>query len=300
MISILIPTYNFDCTQLVQELHEQAVLLTVPFEIIVADDASTNDEITSKNESINQLSSCTFYRETHNLGRAAIRNRLAERAQYCYLLFIDSDAALMDNQFLQRYISVCLEADVICGGARNIAILPSSDVTLRFRYEQNADLHRSALERSKVPYSRFTTFNFLIRKDIFNAIKFDEKCTEYGYEDALFGLELRKRQVSILHIDNPLIHTGLESNNIYLNKTETALRTLYRLGTEMKSNASVSIAAMSINKWHLAHILSRLFLCFRGLLRKNLLGRNPSLFVFKLYKLGFYLTLSQQNKSFQQ
>ena len=40
MLSILIPTYQYDCSRLVNDLHLQAQQLGVPYEIIVADDAS--------------------------------------------------------------------------------------------------------------------------------------------------------------------------------------------------------------------------------------------------------------------
>ena len=42
MLSILIPTYNFDCSVFVQALSNQAEALHVPYEIIVCDDGSTD------------------------------------------------------------------------------------------------------------------------------------------------------------------------------------------------------------------------------------------------------------------
>ena len=39
MLSILIPTYNYDCTQLVADLQQQAEQIGINYEIIVADDA---------------------------------------------------------------------------------------------------------------------------------------------------------------------------------------------------------------------------------------------------------------------
>ena len=40
MLSILIPTYDYDCRHLVNDLHEQAEQAGIVYEIIVADDAS--------------------------------------------------------------------------------------------------------------------------------------------------------------------------------------------------------------------------------------------------------------------
>ncbi|MBP7612167.1 MAG: glycosyltransferase, partial [Paludibacter sp.] len=41
MISILIPTYNYNITHLVTDLHQQAMETYVDFEIIVVEDGST-------------------------------------------------------------------------------------------------------------------------------------------------------------------------------------------------------------------------------------------------------------------
>ena len=40
MISILIPTYNAVCLSLIEKMYKQAIALRIPFEILLADDAS--------------------------------------------------------------------------------------------------------------------------------------------------------------------------------------------------------------------------------------------------------------------
>src|SRR5574344_796337 len=204
MISILIPTFNYNCTELVEELHAQCERAGVPYEIIVADDASTNGAAAEVEKNIGRLSHCIFYREPHNVGRAAIRNKLADRASEPYLLFIDCDAQVLSADFVKRYLDELPRATVVCGGLRNVVRQPSPVCSLRFRYERDADKHRSASQRQVNPYSHFTSFNFLIKRDVFQQIRFDEKCTEYGYEDALFGLRLKEQHIAVLHIDDPL------------------------------------------------------------------------------------------------
>jgi glycosyltransferase involved in cell wall biosynthesis len=50
MLSILIPTHNYDTFQLVKELHNQAIKECIEFEIIVSDDASSNEELITRNK----------------------------------------------------------------------------------------------------------------------------------------------------------------------------------------------------------------------------------------------------------
>ena len=104
MLSILIPTYNYDCYDLVLELHRQATELNIEFEIIVADDCS-NTEL-SRLQLINQLSNSKLIKPQHNLGRAKIRNFLADKSHYNYLLFLDSDSYPADNNFIKKYFSI--------------------------------------------------------------------------------------------------------------------------------------------------------------------------------------------------
>lgn len=53
MLSILIPTYNFDCSAFVQVLSDQAEALHIPYEIIVCDDGSTDETSKIGNRTIN-------------------------------------------------------------------------------------------------------------------------------------------------------------------------------------------------------------------------------------------------------
>jgi glycosyltransferase involved in cell wall biosynthesis len=294
MISILIPTYNYNCTTLVSELQSQCERAAIPYEIIVADDASSNDATVTANMSISSLNHCTFYREPHNMGRAAIRNEMADRATQPYLLFIDCDAEVISPDFIQNYLKQLPQATVVCGGLRNVKKLPSTVCSLRFRYERDADKHRNAAQRQACPYSHFTTFNFLILRETFQSIRFDEKCTEYGYEDALFGLRLKEKHIPVLHIENPLIHLGLETNEVFLRKSETALRTLHHLGGDLQQFARVSNVAQRIRRHHLVWCVNLFDRLFSAVIRNNLIGSHPSLFLFKMHKLAYYLALDKE------
>lgn len=294
ILSILIPTYNYDCSQLVLSLHKEMQEIGTEIEILVADDAST-EQFKEKNRCINKLSGCHYLEMTENLGRSRIRNYLADKAQGKYILFMDCDAKVNRPDFIRQYIYAANQAPVACGGLRHPDWQPSPEVSLRYRYEKEADKHRSAEERKLKPYDCFATFCFLIERELFHTIRFNEHCTEYGYEDTLFGEELKKRNVSICHFENPLIHLGLEPNAVYLQKSETALRMLVNLqrqGIEIHSRIGSTYAR--IKRWHLHHLLPLIFNLTAPLLRNNLLGRKPNLYLFAYYKLSFYACLLQQ------
>ena len=90
MISVLIPVHNYLITTLVQSLHKQLTVEKIAFEIICLDDASTDKKFTKINKKIRELEGVKYNLLKTNIGRSAIRNKLAKIAQYEWLLFLDA------------------------------------------------------------------------------------------------------------------------------------------------------------------------------------------------------------------
>ena len=281
-LSILIPTYNYDCSHLVLQLQEQ---LPKEAEIIIGDDCSTKP--------IKEISGCRIFRPEHNLGRAAIRNALAREAKGEWLLFIDADAEVRSSTFIQDYLDAAKNAQVVCGGTGNLPKCPVPAAKLRYDYEIQAEKRLTLLHRQVHPYAQFTTFNFLILRSLFLSICFDESLKEYGHEDTFFGLELKRRGIPILHIENKLTHLGLEPAEEYLEKTETALRSLATMDIEQQYNVRVSTMALRLKRWHLLSLARFVFKISKPFLRANLLGKHPQQILFSLYKLGYFASITQ-------
>ena len=290
MLSILIPTYNYDCTQLVRDLHRQVEQLGIDYEIIVADDASPLQECRERIREINAWPHCRLLELENNLGRARIRNRLADEAQYEWLLFMDADAEVISVSFIANYLSHT-DVDVVCGGLCHADTLPSPEVSLRYAYEKRADKQRTAYYRSKHPYERFTPFNFAIRRATFLAILFDESISEYGHEDTLFGIELERNGVCIRHIDNPMRQGGIETNEEFLEKTRAALRNLALMEESMEGHSSLLKLYSLLRSLRLDGCIARWFARKESSITKRLLGEKPRLSLFFLYKLGYYVKL---------
>ena len=313
MISILISTYNYDCYRLVGSLHDLCEASGVEYEIIVDDDCSRDKLSQIACVKVREMSHVIYVQNAENIGQAANRNRLAEQASGEWLIFIDSDARVDNPDFIRNYLDAQGKADVVVGGISTPMLQPYEVVnrcitadlgkphssfvvnrTLRYKYERNADSTRSAGCRSKRPYDQFSTFNFMVRRDVFLNVRFDEDCRQYGYEDFLFGIELERRGITILHIDNPLTHMGIDTNAQFLLKTETALHTLTTLPHEKCQSSRLVQCARKLGSLHLQGVARTAYKMLRRPFRHNLLGVHPSLFVFSLYKLGYFLCLEQE------
>ena len=285
-LSILIPTFNDVCTALVTTLHEQAETLGIGYEILVADDGSTDKAVVEKNRQINSLSHCRLIEQPANQGRAAIRNFLARQATYPWLVFIDSDMVVCREDFLRRYAET-EETSIVDGG---VVIGQVQSGNLRSLYEKAAEQEHTFEKRQQSPYQDFHTANFMIERKLMLQHPFDERFRYYGYEDVLFGKAMQQAGIPITHIDNPLSFEVFEDNAAFIAKTEEGLRTLYTFREELKGYSRL-LDTMS----HLPRTPLRLWHKLFGKLEKqNLIGPHPSLLVFKLYKIGFF---SQEHRS---
>ena len=298
MLSILIPTFNTDCLCLVTDLQKQCEELqaqyenTFDYEIIVGDDASTDEATVTRNEVIEFLPNCEFVRMETNVGRAHLRNWLIDYSHFDYVLLFDADAEVISDNFLWKYWTARQENAVIVGGVATPQSAPKG-CELRLKYELAAEKLRTLPYRQQYPYDFFTTFSVMFHRQVLDQVQFDERITEYGYEDALMGVRLSELNIPVIHIDNPLLHTGINDNESFLCNSEAALRTLSMMGEPMTNKARVSQSYNKLVKWRLKPIFLFFYRISKGAMRKNLLSHRPSLFIFNLYKLGYYASLRE-------
>lgn len=227
MISICIPVHNYNVVELVTTLNAQAERDISKYEIIVMDDCS-DISFKRENEELTNMSNVIYIELEENVGRAKIRNHLIKKASYNNILLMDCDAKVFDDNYLLKYINCADQNSVVCGGTAYIKTKPAKKERLRWRYGLKRE-ERSAEIRQEEPYLSFTSFNFMISKSAADVNLFDESITEYGHEDTLFGYQLMQKGVPITHIENPLIHLGLDNNHIFINKSIVAVNSLYKL-----------------------------------------------------------------------
>lgn len=301
-LSILLPSYNNVCVSLVQALQRQADALwgklDKPFryEIIVADDCSTDAACVDANRVIGDMLHCRYLRMEQNVGRAQIRNVLISESRGDYVLLIDSDLFLCDDNYLYKYATST--ADVVYGGTRiggeGFAMVDNEANTehlkgnLRYIYEKKAEPSHRAVFRQLRPNQEISVCNLYARRDIMKAHPFDSRFKAYGYEDVLFGKRLAESGIEVTHIDNPVLINEFEPNSVFVKKTEEAILTLccFEQDLEGYSNLKTKVAALG------RYIPLSLFRLWHRIMKnkekRNLTGSKPSLLLFKLYKLGFF------------
>ncbi len=295
MLSVLIPTYNYSAVLLVKALQKQLLSQNVLFEIICFDDGSNGEE-NNKNNKINNLEFCQFKAFRKGLGRSKIRNLLAENAKYEWLLFLDSDVLPIEQVFIKNYFESVKKTPnkVFYGGLKYEDKKPSTKKILRWTYGKSRE-EISYNTRWQTNQNHFSSANFLISKELFNKIKFDETLTKYGYEDTLFAIELLANKSTIYQVDSPVYHLGLDDSDVFLGKTKRAIENLKYLHQEKKiSNEDIKLLK-SFNKVNSYGLNSLLSLFYKGYFNKmedNLMSKKPSLLVYDIYKLSYLCSIS--------
>lgn len=300
MLSINIPVFNIDVTPLVIQLVLQAEKLHAGIEIRVYDDGSS-EKIKLMNREIQHLPGVVYKELPKNLGRAAIRNKMGMESAFEYLLFIDADSLPVTENYLQKYFDNLQQNLVVCGGTAYRKEKPAAPgELLRWYYGR----HREAIpaaQRNSAKGFIITSNNFLVEKRVFEKIPFRENIGVYGHEDTLLGYDFFKNGISILHIDNPVLHTGLEEAPVFIEKTRLALKSLHKIDTEILSGDLIFNSQVNFLKRFKAirrivpvAFLRLFYKLFHRAIEYNLKSRFPVLFLFDLYKLGYYATLQQK------
>jgi hypothetical protein len=299
MLSVLVPVYNFDVYDLVKTLSNQASKLDIPYEILLIDDASS-DSFREHNRSVCKLRGVNYSEERENIGRSKIRNKLADKAKYDNLLYLDCDSQITNQDFLHNYRQYLGVDGVIYGGREYYHEIP---VDCRYKLHWLHGVYREEIPvkvRASDPNKSFMTNNFMISRKAIDKVRFNEKIRGYGHEDTLFGYDLAKCNIAIKHIDNPVIHIGLEPSEEFLRKTREGIKNLKRImkinGNEKRLVRDITLLAYykKLRSFGLDTIFRYVYQKFEIRLRRNLMGDNPNLVVFDLYKLGYLCSLKSE------
>lgn len=292
-LSVLIPCYNCRCRELVESL---SVILKkeedrrgLSYEVLVADDGSTDNGCIEDNNAINLIDNCRYIIRGKNAGRAAIRNFLAQEARYEWLLFIDSDMVVNNDRFIENYLSD--GGEVVVGGIKIGGDAKLLKNNIRYKYEKASETAHNAEQRQLKQHKEFRTTNFLINKNIIRKYPFNEKFIYYGYEDVLMGKILNEHNIKIKHINNPVILYDYEDNPTFIRKTEEAIRTLRQFRKELQGYSTLLNYIHKMETYNLLPIIVMANKILGKSIKNNLTHNKPQLFLFNIYKLFYYVSL---------
>jgi len=286
MISILIPCFDYNAYPLVSILEKQALMLKIDFEIICIDDGSFSSK-NDLNQKINLLTNSKFIELKKNIGRINNRLLLAEKSQYEWLIFIDVDTLPNEDNFLKNYIDQLNNGTLIIGGC-TYKKPDNENFSLRYKFGKFREEISSAI-RNKNPYKYISSCNFMCKRDVLIDVLASINTISYG-NDYVFGSLIKKKEIDIKHIDNPVLIDNIDENQIFIKKTHHALDNLissYNKKIIKKHSISILKAYIILDTLLMKNIFVKITDLFKNLLNRNLHCKDPNLFLFDLYRLNY-------------
>lgn len=281
--SILIPVYNVHVKTLVESLLEQAKASKLEFEILCIDDCSELS-ISYINQKLNLLDQVNYKVLASNIGRAAIRNLLFKEAKYEHCIILDCDLAIENPKFIQNYLEAFQDNAILVGGHYYNKEAPQNEKEfLHWLYGSSIEA-RSLSKRKQAPYHSFMSSNFACTKTDFDRVRFNESLVDYGHEDSIFAIDAKQKGLQIVHIDNPVLHLGLDEQDVFLAKQKKAITNLKALLNDPRY-ASLLGDYSKLIKWSKKNFIYQLIKLFESSIYKNLHSTKPRLLALQLQKL---------------
>jgi len=290
MISVCIPVFNRDISDLVTRLARE--IKTVPFEteLLVIDDASTNPSAVQSNARIVEGCNGRYLRLEQNAGRTKIRRILAENASHPWLILLDNDVIPVHDNFLGEYHRHLKPDTVLCGGPVYRNELPLPEFRLHWKYGR---------EREHVnTHSAFFSCNFCIpRAWMLKVPDFPLPCP-YGHEDTLLLLWLEQNGLKVISLDNPVYHDQLKKIDRFLDHQKQALHNLLFISQQPEwrdkiYNYSPLLRTFrTCKKWGIAPILKKAFPFIEKKASNDFVSGDPSLRWLDIYKLSYFCTIA--------
>lgn len=284
-LSVLIPFLGDDPAQLARELAAQSSEI----EIVLLDDGGKDGDLAARIAQTVEALPCParFVRLAANIGRARGRNRLAAEARAGHLLFLDADMLPDSEAFVGDWLAMTVRDAAVAFGGFSFQRTPLDP---RFALHRAMALRSDCLpaeRRAENPEKHVFTSNLLVRRDVFDAVAFDERFTGWGWEDVEWAMRIAQAW-PILHPHIPASHLGLD--------TAPALVAKYRQSAA--NFARVVEAHPEVVSGYASFKVARLIrrLPARGLLREaaRLAALSDALpaplraFAMRLYRAGLY------------
>ena len=289
-LSILIPVFNREVAGLVHALLAQIPAWPGPVEIRLLDDGSA-EECRAANRLLATLPRVVYQELAANVGRAVIRNQLVASAKQEWVLLLDNTSQVPDSHYLARYAAACAQALVVAGGVRYANQMPAEPaLRLRWLYGRQREA-RSQAQRQAAPYDQLLVNNLMLKRAVLQRFPLDESLRGYGHEDTKLGWQLAAAGIPIHHLENPVVHAGLETAAAFLKKSEQAVHNFAYLlcQNDLGHTSRLAQTARRLQRAKLATAAQAALTLSEPLLRLNLLSNRPSLKALDALKLLWLL-----------
>jgi|GEM_PF-1131520 len=226
-LSVLMPVYKNDPSRLLTALAKEIGLpRNLPdLELVIVDDGSLMPELSKKIiagiEAVNAPSKLITFEK--NQGRAAARNTLIENSKGSYLLFLDSDMLPDSNHFLADWLEFINKTapSIAYGGFSMLQASKEPEYALARALASRIDCLNAVQRNARGPLA-VATSNLVVRRDIMVEVPFDSDFVGWGWEDVDWALRANIADFSVVHVEIPATHLGIDLDKDIMTKFQKA------------------------------------------------------------------------------
>lgn len=207
-ISIIVPVFNAE-GYILEALNSIDSQSYNSYEVLVIDDASTDNTFNVISEYIKTKSKFKLFKNATNKGVAETRNKGCAISSYSYLAFLDADDIWHEDK-LESCVNEIIktDTDLICS-SYNFINDTGANVSKPYLIENRFFTYKEILDENIIGCS-----TVILKKNVFMKFKFNKK---YAHEDYMLWLELSYNNYKIYGISGPLVSyrkiKGSRSNN---------------------------------------------------------------------------------------
>jgi glycosyltransferase involved in cell wall biosynthesis len=239
-ISIAIPSYRYDCSDLIDVLArcKQSALA----EIIVYDDGARDHALLARLEQNagNARAAVRIVSAWNNRGPAAARNAAATHARSEWIVFLDADMSPEGADFIEAWLDAAdrLEEPAVVVGGQSLRFASKARKFKLHRWHQREEECLTAERRNEAPGRQVSCSNVLVHRKILDVCPFDEDFSGWGWEDADWGLRVQRRY-PVHHINNNATHLGLEDDRTLIARYASAGANFARMAKRHPAEAAL-------------------------------------------------------------
>jgi len=209
MVSVVIPTYN--CGAYIQQALESVLKQSVPLEVIIIDDASS-DHTKKKLDKYLQRENIHYVKNEKNLGVCQSRNRGTALAKGKYIAFLDADD-WWDASKLEKQLT-CIQKNrcVLCFTGRELHDKDGKSI------EKVISVNEMLTYKELLHHNSIACSSVLIKTSIAREFPMQH---EEVHEDYLTWLRVLQKYGNACGVKEPLLKTRLTPKGKSRNKWKT-------------------------------------------------------------------------------
>lgn len=219
VLSVIAPSYLDDPLPLINSLSkcEGAASCEV---IIYLDGWGDRDTLLQIKDALKSFPGRGILIAAHkNAGRALARERLQMAASADWFVFLDADMRIESTDYLTNYFKIIRRSNDIGAVFGGFSIEEKlGDMAHGLHYAQSLKSECiSADERKLHPGAYLWMSNLLVARHVMDEERPDPEFVGWGWEDCDWGLRVAQKY-KIDHIDNRVVHLGLEKDDVLIGK----------------------------------------------------------------------------------